>query len=121
MKYKILFSAIILATAFSSCTNDSVDDLIGDTVITGEVKYTQNVKSIMDNNCNSCHGAVPTNGAPMPLVTYAQVKDAYENRGLLNRMQRQNGDGLLMPQGGPRLPQSTIDVIIQWNADGLQE
>ena len=26
-----------------------------------------------------------------------------------------------MPFGGPRLPQNTIDIIIQWEADGLLE
>lgn len=121
MKFKVLFSTISIATIFISCTNESVDDLIDDTVITGQIKYNQNVKSIIDNNCISCHGTVPSNGAPMALVTYAQVKNAVENRGLLDRIQRQNGDGLLMPQGGPRLPQNIIDVFMQWNTNGLQE
>ena len=57
----------------------------------------------------------------MSLVTYAQVKDAVQNQGLIDRITRQNGQSGLMPLGAPRLPQTTIDVVIQWNADGLQE
>lgn len=121
MKNYVFFSFLVSVTILASCTSDSTSDLIDVLPITEQVKYTQNIKSIMENNCISCHGAILVNGAPMPLVTYEQVKDAYLNRGLLDRMQRQNGDGSLMPQGGPRLPQNVIDLVEKWNTDGLQE
>ncbi|MBF4519354.1 hypothetical protein D3C87_2000470 [compost metagenome] len=57
----------------------------------------------------------------MSLVTYEQVKNAVLNRGLLTRISLENGDSSLMPQGGPRLPQATIDIINKWNQDGLLE
>ena len=57
----------------------------------------------------------------MPLITYDQVKDAVINRGLLNRIGLANGAPGLMPSGGPRMPQQTIDVVIKWNTDGLLE
>ncbi len=104
---------------FTSCTNDSTSDLIDNTPIEN-VTYQLNVKSIIDNNCIVCHGTVPMNGAPMSLTTYENVKDAVLNRGLLNRITRDNGQPGLMPNGGPRLPQATIDVILQWQADGLE-
>lgn len=121
MQYKYLLSTILFVLIFTSCTNNSPEDLIENTQIIGQLRYNQNIKPIIDNNCISCHGVVPTNGAPISLVNYTQVKDSYLNNGLLDRIQRQNGDGLLMPQGGPRLPQNTIDVFVQWNADGLLE
>ena len=69
---KYLIFATFLFTI--SCTNNSEDDLTNPIVL-GNTKYSVNVKPIIDNNCISCHGATPSNGAPMSLVTYAQVKE----------------------------------------------
>jgi uncharacterized membrane protein len=121
MNYKFFLYSTAFLIFFASCTNDSTNDLVNDEPIAGDVKYTQNVKSIIDANCVVCHAATPVNGAPMSLTTYAQVKEAVENRGLLDRITRDNGESGLMPNGGPKLPQATIDVVLQWNADGLQE
>lgn len=121
MKHKSILIAICLPFFLSSCTNDSTDDLIDTTPISGLVTYNKNVKAIIDANCISCHGVTPTNGAPMSLVTYSQVKEAIINRGLVDRISRQNGESGLMPQGGSKLPQITIDVVTKWQTDGLQE
>ncbi|MBP4138955.1 MULTISPECIES: hypothetical protein [Flavobacterium] len=121
MKPKNLFSVLAFATLLIGCSDDNPDTLMEDTPISGAVTYNQNVKSIIDNNCISCHAATPRNGAPMSLVTYDQVKSAVQNRGLLNRISLENGNSLLMPQGGPRLPQTTIDIILKWQQDGLLE
>jgi hypothetical protein len=56
----------------------------------------------------------------MPLLTYEDVKNAVENRGLINRISSED-TGFLMPFGGPRLPQNLIDIVIQWETDGLLE
>jgi len=40
---------------------------------------------------------------------------------LLDRISREEGASGAMPLGGPRLPQNTIDLIFQWNEDGLLE
>jgi len=101
------------------CTNVSEDDLIDATPLPDIVTYVDDVKSIMDNNCISCHSDPPINGAPRALVTYNQVKDAVLNHNLIGRID--GSSGTLMPQGGPKLPQNSIDIIIQWGADGLIE
>lgn len=116
MKY-LIFATFLFTI---SCTNNSEDDLTNPIVL-GNTKYSVNVKPIIDNNCISCHGATPSNGAPMSLVTYAQVKDAVQNRGLLDRISRTQGAPGMMPFLGTRLPQSTIDLIVDWNTDGLME
>ena len=113
-----LFSLAILV---SNCTNDSTNDLIDSTPISGNVTYLQNVKPIIDNKCLQCHGSVPTNGAPMSLVTYENVKDAVLNLGLIDRIIRNEGDDLLMPQGGPKLLQNQIEAINLWQSQGLQQ
>jgi uncharacterized membrane protein len=119
LKTRLLIPSVALLLL--SCTDDNPSTLIDTPPITGVATYSQNVKSIIDNNCVVCHAAVPKNGAPMSLVTYDQVKNAVLNRGLLNRISLENGNSSLMPQGGPRLPQTTIDVIKKWEQDGLLE
>lgn len=121
MNAKTLFFTFFIATTLLSCTDDNSETLINGNPITGVVTYNQNVRAIINNNCVACHSAVPKNGAPMPLVTYDQVKDALLNRGLVSRISLENGNSSLMPQGGPRLAQSTIDLIVKWQNEGLLE
>ena len=121
MNSKKVLTVLSLASIFMSCTTDNSQTLMDNPNLMAEATYKQNVKAIIDNNCISCHATVPRNGAPMALATYEQVKNAVLNRGLLNRISLKNGSSLLMPQGGPRLPQATIDIIVKWNQDGLLE
>ena len=111
---------VVAVVAFASCENDSTDDLIINNVTPEtNVTYTQNVATIIDNNCIICHGATPTNGAPMSLTTYEQVKEAVQNRGLIDRISLEQGAPGMMPNGGTRLPQNLINTIAQWNEQGL--
>lgn len=103
-----------------ACTNDSTSDLIDDTVA-GEVTYTNTVKSVVENNCLFCHTSPPQNGAPMKLTTYADVKNAIMTRGLLDRISRAQGSPGMMPNGGTRLPQATINKIYEWAENGFPE
>lgn len=117
----LLISVFAIGTVLvSSCSNDSSDDLSG---IDGldEVTYTNTVKSIIDNNCISCHAATPINGAPMSLTTYENVKQAVLERGLLDRISRAQGAQGMMPSGGTRLPQAVIDQVFAWSTQGLNE
>lgn len=121
MNAKTLFIALLFSTLFVGCTNDNPSTLMDNSPMVGLTTYNKNVKSIIENNCVVCHAAVPKNGAPMPLVTYDQVKQAVVNRGLLTRISLENGNGSLMPSGGPRMPQATIDIVVKWEKDGLLE
>jgi hypothetical protein len=114
-----IFTIVVVGFLFS-CTNASEEDLIDTTPIEEIVTYSNAVKSIIDNNCIFCHSNPPVNGAPMPLLTYDQVKDAVENRDLIERISSEDL-GFVMPFGGPRLPQNLIDTVIQWQTDGLLE
>ncbi len=111
---------IIMLLTLIGCASASEEDLVEVTELPMLVTYTGEVKSIIDNNCIVCHSNPPENGAPMPLLTYENVKEAVENRGLISRISSQDL-GFLMPFGGPRLPQNLIDTIIQWEADGFLE
>ena len=115
-KYLILILIVVLS---SSCSYNSEDDLTEDIIIDDFVTYEANIKSIIDNNCIGCHNNPPVNGAPMSLVTFDNVREAVQNRNLIGRISAT--DGTVMPLGGPRLPQNLIDLVIQWEQEGLLE
>lgn len=120
MKKKSILILLVLVHFFISCTNDSESDLI----VVPEVEvitYNNFVKSVVNENCLFCHTSPPQNGAPMQLTTYEDVKNAVLNRGLLDRISREQGAQGMMPNGGTRLPQTTIDAMIKWQTDGLLE
>lgn len=97
-----------------SCESRTYDGISDNTPITAPVKYTADVKPIIDNSCISCHSA----GSFKPLMTYNQVKNNID--GILDRIQRPNGDPGKMPQGGS-LSATQINTFIKWKADGLNE
>ncbi|MCP1298167.1 hypothetical protein REB14_05280 [Chryseobacterium sp. ES2] len=106
----VLSSAIILM----ACDSRTYEEISDNTPITAPVKYTADVKPIMDNSCAGCHSA----GSFKPLVTYDQVKNNID--GILDRIQRPNGDPEKMPKGGS-LSAAQINMFIKWKADGLNE
>lgn len=111
-----------LPLALAGCTNDSSDDLTEDMIIPGTpVTYSRDVAPIIAANCLGCHTNPPQNGAPIPLTAYAFVKTAVQQHGLIDRISREQGAEGMMPNGGIRLPQNTIEVIKQWEQQGFQE
>ena len=106
----------------SGCTSNTVDDLVP---IVNQMEPTvvtyQDVESIIGDNCLNCHSNPPQNGAPMSLSSFDDLMNAVLNRGLIDRISRNDGANGLMPLGGPRLSQQSIDLIVRWNEDGLLE
>jgi len=116
MHYKIFL--LMGLFGLGSCTSDSPDDLEG--AIPANVTYREHVQPIIAANCLSCHGEPQRNGAPMPLTDYSKVKQAIEERGLLDRISRPQGAEGMMPNGGTRLPQTKIDIIKKWRDQEFQ-
>jgi len=121
-KYFRHFCLIVFANLlFASCSNNTLDDIEAEVEPLPDVVTYAEVKPIIDGVCLNCHSNPPQNGAPMPLVNYDNVKEALLNRGLLFKISKNEGEDGLMPLGGPRLPQSSINLISQWEIDGLLE
>lgn len=120
MKKNKVYPLLLVSILFLSCTNDSTNDLLEETDITN-VRYSINIKPIIDNNCISCHAATPINGAPMSLTTYNAVKAYVENGMLVDRISRNQGASGMMPLGGIRLPQQSINLIVEWGNQGFLE
>lgn len=110
----LLFSLIL----HISCENSNEDDLI-EIIEQGPdpIAYINDIKNIVDTNCTPCHNDPQVNGAPMPLLTYDQVKQAVQQRGLLNRITSTSAP---MPPTG-NLPSSVTGLIQQWADEGLLE
>ncbi|PHS60574.1 MAG: hypothetical protein COB12_12990 [Flavobacterium sp.] len=117
----LFFTSLVLILTISSCTQNTYDDIEAEADPIPEIVTYQDVKPIIDGVCLACHSNPPQNGAPMSLVSYVNVKEAVQNRDLINKISKNEGEDGLMPLGGPRLPQSSIDLIVEWNNDGLLE
>jgi len=105
----IIFLALI-GSFVVSCESHTYEEISGEIA---NPTYTANVKSIIQNNCLSCHS---TAGAEFPTMeTYDQVKDATQNGNVICRINGACGD--VMPQTG-KMPQSNINVIQNWANNG---
>lgn len=120
MKKNKIYVFILSIVLFSSCTSDSTSDLLEE-VDTTQVRYSTHIKPIIDNNCLSCHSSPPVNYAPMALTTYDAVKTYVQNGTLVDRISRNQGESEMMPLGGTRLPQQSIDLIVEWGNQGFLE
>lgn len=108
MKRFVLPSILILALIFTvSCSSDDDDDL-GPNDNPTSITYTNTIKAIIDGNCTGCHGNPTSNGAPMSLVSKANVQDAISNRNLIGRVE--NGS---MPPNGT-LSSTQINALKSW-------
>ena len=116
---KKIFKILLGLTFFGiiGCDTRTYEEISGPSVTPQLVKYSIDVKPIIDNNCNSCHSATGA-ASHYPLTDYALVKNAIDN--ILDRVQRPAGDPDKMPQGGS-LSQQNIDILKKWKTDGLQE
>ena len=112
MKVKINLLLFVGIFSLTSCTNDSVSDLI-EPDNQNAVTYTSRVKNIMDTYCIDCHGANQASG-DLALHTFANVRTAAVNGSLLDRISRAGGTSGAMPAGGPRLSQNDINAIAHW-------
>jgi hypothetical protein len=74
-------------------------------------KYSTQIKSIIDTNCaiSGCHVA----GGAAP-ITWTTIENVQSRAGDI-KAKTQSGE---MPKGGPKLPQSQIDLIACWVDDG---
>lgn len=114
---KLLFLSVLLA----ACSSNTYDDVEADILPLPELVTYQDVQSIFNNACLQCHSNPPQNGAPMSLEGFQSVRDAMLTGDVIDRISRPEGESGLMPLGGPRLPQNSINLIVEWLEDGLLE
>lgn len=116
MKFKSLWLLTpIVAMSMTGCYYDNYEDLYQhvsnnscDTVLSS---YTADIKPWIDAQCISCHDANLASGG-LVLETYQQVAD---NADVIKaRIELQEGELGLMPQGGPRLDECKLNGFQAW-------
>ena len=129
IKYSFLIaaSAICIALLDNGCTWRKESDMVKpapvvvDTTHTDtshtKTTYTKDIAPIFAQYCLSCHSSGGVE-YQVDYSTYDNVKLYTESGNVIDRITRDPNDPLLMPQGGPKLPQATIDKIQAWINDG---
>jgi hypothetical protein len=116
MKNLLLFTGLFLMFLVVSCSGGGDDDSpIIDPTPTN-ITYANTISGIISGNCTSCHGSTPTNGAPMSLTSYTNVKDAVTSRGLISLIESGN-----MPKNGSKLSASQIQSFKTWQTNGFPQ
>ncbi|MEB8328668.1 c-type cytochrome [Flavobacteriaceae bacterium KMM 6897] len=115
MKNILKFILPLASILVFSCSSDSEEDLnpTEKEVIENDITYTADIKPIITNNCISCHGVPPTNGAPFSLTTFSEVSSR------ANNIFTRTNNGTMPPTG--KLPQTNIDLISAWIDGGKKE
>lgn len=82
-----------------------------------KLTYTSHVQPLIVSKCSPCH--IPPKGRMKAYDNYTAVKAGIDS--ILDRVNRNPGDKGFMPFKHPKLPDSTINVLVQWKKDGLLE
>jgi uncharacterized membrane protein len=128
MKKIVLLMAIGSFVGIISCSKDKDETTtVPVTVVDPVVVIDPNapatfatVKKIMEAKCTRCHSKAADAIAGPPLIDYGDVKRATE-KNLIDRISLEKGTKGFMPQNGEKLPQSNIDLIKKWKAEGYKE
>ena len=108
MKRVVFLFGLVIIT---SCTYNEIS--ICDT---DEPTYSDCVKPIIATNCLDCH----SNGSPSgELLTYEELKWFFD-RDLIERIQKNENDVGFMPDGGEKLNELDIQILIKWKENGAQ-
>jgi hypothetical protein len=97
---------------FSGCENNVEENSEDNPVDCTEVEtyYTENVAPILESNCTGCHSG-PTPTAGLSLDSYSNVRAAIKTGDVLDRVNRNSGDGGFMPNGGTKLSDANLEIL----------
>lgn len=113
---KVLTPALFLTTivVFEFCHSAKKAQK---TITTPETTYAANVQNIIATNCSPCH--VGSGAKQKRLDSYDSVKSNIDD--ILHRIQLNPTDKGFMPMRHPKLPDSTIQVFVNWKNTGLMQ
>ncbi len=97
-----------------------------------QIDYNTQIQPIFNNNCISCHNNGGGYAGGLDLSSFSDVLEGgntgnniipndHSNSLLYNRITLPDQNNLSMPQFGPSLPESDINLIAQWIDEGALE
>ena len=104
----MLLTVVIVASTFCTSSRKAV------AAKPDSITYTDNIQHIMTARCSPCH--MPT-GNKEQLNTFATVRDHIDE--IITRIQLNPGEKGFMPMRHPKLSADTINLFVQWKAQGL--
>lgn len=109
---KILIPALFFATVviFEFCSSSKKAQKS-----VPKTSYSTNVQSIVVTNCSPCH--IGAGAKQKKLDSYDALKTNIDD--IIRRIQLNPNDKGFMPFKHPKLPDSTIQVFVNWRNDGL--
>lgn len=115
-----IFTFIIIGS-LSSCYYDVQEELhpaSSQACDTSQALYSVQIKSIMQNNCNSCHSTGIASGG---IVTdnYQELKRIADNGTLIGSINHKAGFRA-MPQNMPKMVSCNLQLIEKWVREGSQ-
>lgn len=86
----------------SRCTYDNIEDRAGSGSFcdTSAVSFSQDIESIIQQNCEGCHNGVSASGG-LNLADHLNIQPAALNGLIMDRVRRPLSDPLSMPPNGP--------------------
>ena len=108
---------LLASVTLTSCFYDKADMVYPTSITTCDttnVTYAVQIVSILNAQCNNCHGATANSiGGGIYLNTYTALKPYLNDGSLLNSI-LQNGKASAMPKNGAKLDNCSILKIQSW-------
>ena len=127
---KILCTLAVFSLMIIACSKDSEETLPdppdpnppgGNTCVTENMSYMNDIVPILQANCYSCHGTNTSSGSNGNILEgYNNLKTRVDNGKLMGSINHSAGF-VPMPYQGIKLPDCTIDKIQAWIDDGALE
>lgn len=109
---RLIFISVGFLAVLSSCTKEKTPYMQAPNC-NGTVSFANDVLPIIEQHCTGCHNAGNASGS-YNLSDYTTISS--HANAVLGSMK--NSGFQLMPQGGPALPDSTIQLIECWIYQG---
>lgn len=119
MSKRVLLFLLIVIISFTACSDDDDNGNNGsENCETEGMRYTEDIKPIIDANCATagCHSG----NTSRPMNTYEAVRDYALDGSLVTRINLPASNPQSMPPSGP-LDDCTIEKITAWVNDGAPE